>query len=452
MGYKRIRHEGKLTGLAAYGSPIFQNVFQKLIQFQNGQFRCKIPYSRSTIYYELKQLLQFYSRGTNYKLKMIDHIRSRLPSTRASDIAASLQRWMEEIMLEFINYYSDTFKLNDKHILLSGGIFANVLLNQKIIENTSFQQMSVVPNMGDGGLAQGACFLEASPEQKEKLFSQPQKHMYLGPRYSEKKIDSIVTKTECKHSILSDIPDFAQFLGYGLSMGYIIGMFNGRMEFGPRALGARSIIANPSDININAILNQRLHRTEFMPFAPYIRDVDAPRLLANFRPDDFTAQFMTRTYSVTDEMKEKAPAVVHLDGTARPQVISRESNPLYYDVLTLFQEITGIPVLINTSFNSHEEPIVMTPQDALRSFTKHNTVDLLVLEKTLITDPLIYQTVKNMTTVRESIQYNNHTVTNASTKFVTVADELHKPVVVTQHDHPKCSECPSRLRILWKRL
>ena len=159
----------------------------------------------------------------------------------------------------------------------------------------------------------------------------------------------------------------------------ILGLYLGRCEYGPRALGARTIMASPADRSINDWLNKRLDRTEFMPFAPVVRDArvneafDLPRAL------HYTARYMTVTCNVRAEWRHRIPAVVHVDGTARPQVIRREDNPTYYDILRRFEEISGLPCAINTSFNAHEEPIINRPEEALRAL-EQGRVDLLVTE------------------------------------------------------------------------
>jgi carbamoyltransferase len=149
------------------------------------------------------------------------------------------------------------------------------------------------------------------------------------------------------------------------------------MEYGPRALGNRSILADPTDQKINDWLNKRLKRTEFMPFAPSVLDSGAPDYYQNYKAGDYPARFMTITFDDTDEA-QKAPAVVHVDNTTRPQVVSRKNNPRYHKILEHYQDKTGLPIFVNTSFNIHEEPIVCSPGDAIRSHLK-GTTDVLVM-------------------------------------------------------------------------
>jgi carbamoyltransferase len=153
-----------------------------------------------------------------------------------------------------------------------------------------------------------------------------------------------------------------------LAQGKVVAHFNGRMEFGPRALGNRSILYSTTDQTVNDWLNKRLNRTEFMPFAPITIADEAKHCYLNLSGAEFTSQFMTITFDCTDRMKNESPAVVHVDGTARPQLVNREINPRCYRILRHYQELTGIPSLVNTSFNMHEEPIVCTPADAIRAF------------------------------------------------------------------------------------
>jgi carbamoyltransferase len=163
----------------------------------------------------------------------------------------------------------------------------------------------------------------------------------------------------------------------------IVGWFQGRMEFGPRALGARSILASATDIKITKILNERLHRNDFMPFAPATINDTAKKCFIDWEPDHFSSRFMTLCYKCTPFLKEKCPSVVHVDNTARPQVVFQEDNPKYFELLNKYIKKTGNPVLINTSFNHHEEPIVNSPYDAVRSLLKRN-VDFLAIGNHLV--------------------------------------------------------------------
>ena len=168
-----------------------------------------------------------------------------------------------------------------------------------------------------------------------------------------------------------------------INNGKIIGWFDGRMEFGPRALGSRSILADPRNKNINDILNKRLKRSEFMPFAPSALYEKAEEVFEHVEPAWHPAEFMTITFQVRQKWQDKIGAVVHIDGTARPQLVRKEVNAPYYEIINEYYKLTGIPLLVNTSFNIHEEPIVCTPQDAIRSF-EAGAVDYLVFNNKFI--------------------------------------------------------------------
>jgi carbamoyltransferase len=171
-----------------------------------------------------------------------------------------------------------------------------------------------------------------------------------------------------------------------IAEGNVVARFNGAMELGPRALGNRSILYQATDPKVNKWLNDRLKRTEFMPFAPVTLEEHAEKCYKNFKGAAYAAKFMVITFDCTDFMKEKSPATVHIDGTARPQVINEKDNPSYYKILKEYHKLTGIPTLVNTSFNMHEEPIVCSPQDAVRSFLQGH-LDYLAIGKYLVKGP-----------------------------------------------------------------
>jgi carbamoyltransferase len=189
--------------------------------------------------------------------------------------------------------------------------------------------------------------------------------VYWGPSYDNTSIENVLGNYPVSWERSDNI---AQRVAGLLVEGNVVAHFHGRMEFGPRALGNRSILYPTVDATINHWLNTRLRRSEFMPFAPVTLSERVDECYRDFRGAEFTAEFMTITFDCTDQMKKTSPAVVHVDGTARPQVIHRKKNPRYYDILKAYSDKTGIPSLVNTSFNMHEEPIVCSPDDAVRSF------------------------------------------------------------------------------------
>ena len=205
---------------------------------------------------------------------------------------------------------------------------------------------------------------------------------YLGPEYSDEQIENALRGSNFNYSKL-DANELPNIVADILSKNKVVGWFQGRMEVGPRALGARSILVSAVDNAINSTLNERLARTEFMPFAPVTIDEFAGSCFLDWDKSDIASQFMTMCYDCTPLLKEKCPAVVHVDNTARPQVVFRSNNPRYYDVVKAYIELTGNPAIINTSFNHHEEPIVMSPADAIRSLANGN-VDVLVAGRWMV--------------------------------------------------------------------
>jgi carbamoyltransferase len=245
------------------------------------------------------------------------------------------------------------------HIAVAGGIFANVKLNQRIASLDCVHSLWVKPHMGDGGLSVGAALGSAgvSPRRFD--------HAYWGTDADPTTIRRALSVAGLSKRKTASVVDRVVST---LAEGKVVARCAGAMEWGPRALGNRSILAAPFDPEINQWLNDRLKRSEFMPFAPVVRAEDVDRWFKGVGKAPESARFMTVCFDATPEFQKVAPAAVHVDGTARPQVVSAETNPGLHAVLTAFGEKTGVPVLINTSFNMHEEPMVRTPTDAIRAW------------------------------------------------------------------------------------
>jgi len=354
-GFKMFKHEGKITGLAAHGDPNkCYHVFKKAFAFKNG-----------------KPVNTFNCIGET----AIKKLRKQLKNYSKEEYSAAIQKRTEVVMKQFVDYYADKTNLRD--VALAGGIFANVKVNQRIAESEKVNSLFIHPHMGDGGIGAGAALYVSAKELSKKGRKQiPYKlnNVYFGPEFSNEEIEEAIRKTKHKGEFVRDIEEY---IAKKLKQKKIIGHFNGRLEYGPRALGNRSILADPTDPTINDWLNKRLNRTEFMPFAPSILDVDAPKYYEKYEKSKYASQFMTITF---DDKKEaqKAKAVVHIDNTTRPQVVSKHQNPRYYKILQYYKKYAELPIFVNTSFNIHEEPIVCFPEDAIRSFDK-GTVDVLVM-------------------------------------------------------------------------
>ncbi len=365
-GYKAQKHEGKITGLAAHGSPVYRDLLNDMITFQDGRIinRAGVIFGGA-----LKEL------------------RKRLPDGwTKEDLSASIQTHSEELAVKYVSHHLQSE--GGGNVALAGGIFANVRINQEIHEIPGVKQAFIHPGMTDGGLSVGAalalCQMDEStghaPMRRE---NEVIRHVYLGASYSDQEIRDALRRAEVPFEEPACIEkDVARLLAEG----FVVARFDGAMEYGPRALGNRSILYQPSDRSVNDWLNDRLKRTEFMPFAPATLIERAERCYQNPAGAIDAARFMTITYDCTDEMKKTCQGVVHLDGTARPQLVDRRDNPSFYRIIEEFEALTGVPSVINTSFNMHEEPIVCSPVDAIRAF-KLGHLDYLAIGKYLAKSP-----------------------------------------------------------------
>tara|TARA_Y100001968_G_scaffold296094_1_gene304042 strand:- start:32680 stop:34410 length:1731 start_codon:yes stop_codon:yes gene_type:complete len=363
LGFKPNRHEGKITGLAATGNPIkFIQAFDNLIKVnkKGDLIRHDLnPLSENKSYFKSANLLQ-------------EYFKENLNQDDRSDIAAALQLCTEKTIISHVNIFSAGKNLN---IALAGGLFANVKVNQEIRNIDSCSSLYIQPAMGDSGLALGAAqLLSKSNGESPKA----QQSSLLGTSYDKDEIDYYLNNDkQVKYQYLGE--KVYRDIANNIYSGRIIGLLQGRMEWGPRALGSRSILANTANNEVNQELNKRLKRSDFMPFAPIVIDYDMPELFLDWSENDIASKYMTSTYNVNPKYNEAIQAVVHVDGTARPQSISKDSYNYIYNVLTYLKELSGLGIAINTSFNIHEEPIVESPKDALRAL-KLEAIDVLYLE------------------------------------------------------------------------
>ena len=356
LGYRINRHEGKLTGLAGYGTPSLYDEFAAHFNLDDDG-----------------QIHSDFASFPDMKRFIFELAEDREPA----DVAASVQQLLEDMVLASVRRLLERHPV--RHLGLSGGVFANVRLNRLLAESTDVDEVFVVPPMGDDGLSIGGPldFLLSRDGLKEWLARRYRlTDVYLGRDYGARVDDALGGAPGIAFSEGNPAEEAAR----RLTGGEAGAIYAGRMEFGPRALGARSILASPADPRINDVLNRRLQRTEFMPFAPVVTEADAAEVFEIGRLNRYAGRFMTITCAVKDAWRERIPAVVHVDGTARPQLIERERNPLYFDILAAFKAATGLPVLINTSFNVHEEPIVNRPEECLRALTD-GRIDFCVTDR-----------------------------------------------------------------------
>ena len=287
------------------------------------------------------------------------------------DVAAAAQRHLEDCMTEIVAHYVN--KTGAKYVCLSGGVFGNVRVNQCIMEIPGVRNVFIQPQMGDGGLCVGAAANLLFDKGVPKV---EMEDVYLGPDYSDEEIETALLQyqdIEFKRVVDPVVETIS-----AIENNEVVGWYNGRMEFGPRALCNRSIIYHCKDKTVNDWLNERMDRTEFMPFAPVTLEELAPRCYIGWHKDHIASRYMTITYQCTDEMASNCPATVHIDGTARPQVVNEKNNSKIYCLLKSYYEKTGGLSLINTSFNRHEEPIVNKPDDAIDALSE-GMIDFLVI-------------------------------------------------------------------------
>lgn len=291
------------------------------------------------------------------------------------DIAATVQYYTEKLVLDYIQQKIEN--VSSKNICLAGGLFGNVKINQRIKE-LGFRNIFIHPAMGDEGLSLGAVL--AYLGRNRELNPKQLKNVFFGLSYSNDEIKESLEHNSLHYSVM-EYP--TETIANLLAQGKVIARFDGRMEYGPRALGNRSILYQTTDVTVNDWLNKKLRRTEFMPFAPATLAEHAPSYYHEIEGADYTAQFMTITFDCTDRMKRMCPGVVHIDGTARPQLVTPDGNPAFYAIISEYHKLTGIPSVINTSFNNHGEPIVCSPQDAIDSFKK-GELDYLAIGNFLV--------------------------------------------------------------------
>lgn len=356
LGFRPNRHEGKITGLAAYAEPPPELV---------AHFASQLSFREDKGGFTFTNYLRPQSKDDRFH-RFLEHF------TR-EQIAAALQANLETAVCAFVRHWIR--QTGRSHVALAGGVCANVKLNQRIHALAECDSLFVYPNMGDGGLAAGAA-LARSAAVPHNLGN-----VYLGREYDDEACQRALERAGLPFTRPDDLADR---VAAALEDRKVVARCAGRMEWGPRALGNRTVMYRPDDPAVNQWLNDKLNRTEFMPFAPVTLWEERHRCYLGLEGAEDAARFMTVCFDCTDEMKRSSPGVVHCDGTARPQLIRRQDNPDYYDIVAAFHRRTGIPSVVNTSFNMHEEPIVRSPGDAVRAFVQSG-LDYLVLGPFLVT-------------------------------------------------------------------
>ena len=377
IGYTKYGDEGKVMGLAPYGTDRYCVELEKIVAPNNGGFRLDLSYFKPLGSNQGMQLLP------DGSVRLARHFSDRMeklfgeprkPHTeitqREMDLAFALQHRFEAIFFYLLKRLHDRVPLDS--LAIAGGCALNSVANGKIFDQTSFQRTYIQPAAGDEGLAIGAAL-----HAYHSVLNQPRRNelrsSYLGPEFSPWRIQSALESAGLEYRKL-DCHLLVDETAEHIAAGKVVGWFQGRMEWGPRALGNRSILAHPGLPNMKDILNARIkHREWFRPFAPSI--------MAEYQHDyfehDHPSPFMLHVYKIRPEKRRCLCAVNHVDDTGRLQTVTREENPLYYELISAFHRKTGIPVILNTSFNENE-PIVCTPEEAIDCFQR-TRMDVLAI-------------------------------------------------------------------------
>jgi carbamoyltransferase len=393
LGFLKFGDEYKVMGLAAYGQPQQLAAFRDIVRFDarsNGNgFRLALDYfthhrtGPEMTWAEADKtpaLGKLFSPELSRKLGPVRAPEEPLEQ-RHRNLASSLQARLEEVYLGMLKKLAEHTGL--KSVCLSGGVAFNCVANGKIFDATPFEQVYVHPASGDAGLAVGAAYYVW-----HQVLGKPRSfvmdHAYWGPGYSREEVGRAIGAAGLAQNgySIAELPEeeLTRRTAAIIAGGKILGWFQGRAEWGPRALGNRSIVGDPRRPEMKEILNQRIkHREIFRPFAPSILAESTCEWFEKSHP----SPFMTLAYSVRPEKRDKIPAPTHVDGTGRLQTVTREANPRYHALISAFRDLTGVPVVLNTSFNDNE-PIVCRPQEALDCFLR-TQMDALVLGDFLIT-------------------------------------------------------------------
>jgi carbamoyltransferase len=396
LGFLKFGDEYKVMGLAAYGQPQYLDAFRDIVRFNSngGEFGFRLGLDYFTHHKTGPEMSWAESDKTPVLGKMFSDAMAgklggaaRLPEEpleqRHCDLAASLQARLEEVYLGMLKKLAA--QTNAKSVCLAGGVAFNCVANGKIFDATPFEQVYVHPAAGDGGLAIGAAYY-VWHQLLRKPRSFVMEHAYWGPGYTPAEIRAAIQASPVSQGgyTISELaePELMRRTAGIIAEGKILGWYQGRAEWGPRALGNRSIVADPRRPEMKETLNRRIkHREIFRPFAPSI----LAEKTGEWFTKSYPSPFMNLAYSVHAEKRDKIPAPTHVDGTGRLQTVTRAANPRYHALISEFARQTGVPVVLNTSFNDNE-PIVCRPQEALDCFLR-TQMDALVLGDILITRP-----------------------------------------------------------------
>jgi carbamoyltransferase len=379
LGYRFNSGEGKVMGLAPYGDPArYRNAFREMIELRpDGNYHVDLSYFA----YQYRGRPHWFSQKF-YRTFGPTCEHPNEPDQHAMDIAAALQERTEEVGLHLARWLHE--QTGSTNLCLTGGVCLNSVMNGRILMETPFTEVSIQPAANDAGTAMGGCYWLWNSQLRQPRSYQFE-HAYYGPWFEEAEIAAAIeaavgANAPVMHEKVADAPAVAAQM---LAQGKIIGWFQGRMEMGPRALGNRSILADPRSSTIKDLINARVKfREAFRPFAPSVLEEKSGEYFAT----DYPSPFMILVYQVRPEKRAAVPAITHVDGSARVQTVSQRHNPRYHRLISEFEKLTGVPMVLNTSFNVRGKPITHRPEEAIDYFL-HTGMDALFIGDHLLRKP-----------------------------------------------------------------
>ncbi len=393
LGFPRYGDEYKVMGLASYGEPEMLEEFRRIVITPSGG---KMGFALNRDYFlhhrataDMTWAGGEPAIGRLYSDQLVERLGAARDAAESLDnrhhaIAASMQRRLEEVVLDNLRELRRATGM--RKLCLAGGVAYNCVTNGKILETTGFDQIYIQSAAGDAGLAIGAA-MQAWHQSGARPRDFVMEHAHWGAQYSDGEVAVVlersggeIARQRCVVRKIDNQPELLCLVANAIAQGKVIGWFQGRMEWGPRALGNRSILADPRRAEMREILNTKIKRREaFRPFAPSILEKKAGEYFTQSHP----SPFMLMAYSVRPEKRGVIPATTHIDGSGRLQTVSEGQNPLYYQLISAFERQTGVPVLLNTSFNENE-PVVQRPEEALDCFLR-TRMDFLAMGSYVIT-------------------------------------------------------------------
>ena len=366
LGFLHSSDEYKVMALASFGQPRCLHEFERIVRVDDQGDYVLEPYDLTALFGP--------PRLRNAPLDPLHF-----------DIAQSLQKILEQTVARMVDWLHRETGMDQ--LAMAGGVALNCVMNARVRDHGTFKDVWVQPAAGDAGTSLGAALWIDAEQRKPTSRSWRMDHAFYGPAYDDAEIEAFLKRSKLRYRKLDNIAEEVADL---LAANKVIGWFQGRMEFGPRALGARSILASPIDPSMQATLNEIKDREDFRPVAPAVMEEHAHEWFRTARADGteapIVAPFMLFIFDVLPEKAAMIPAVRHTDGTARVQTVRRDQHTLYYDLLAAFKRRTGVPVLVNTSFNTRSEPVVCTPRDAVESFWT-SPLDALAIGSFLVEKP-----------------------------------------------------------------